>query len=50
MLFIEVWKEGFQFMQILGPLVMCFDAVIVFVENFSLLLLALAILCNSKQF
>ena len=39
------WKRGFQFMQILGLLIMYFDAVVVEVEkNLLLFRLALAIL------
>ena len=44
----EVWKGGFQLMQILGLLGMYFDAVVVEVEKFLLFFfkLALAILCS----
>ena len=43
----EVWKGGFQLMQILGLLGMYFDAVVVEVEKYLLLFrLALAILCR----
>ena len=41
----DVWKEGFQLMQILGLLCMYFDAVVVEVEKYLLFfILALAIL------
>ena len=42
----DVWKEGFQLIQILGLLSLYFDAVVVEVKTFLLLFwLALAILC-----
>ena len=42
----DVWKGGFQLIQILGLLGMYFDAVVVEVKTFLLLFrLALAILC-----
>ena len=45
----DVWKGGFQLMQILGLLDMQFDVVVVFVKNYSLLFeLALASL-NATQ-
>ena len=37
-LFFEVWKGGFQQIQILGLLSIYFDAVVVFVKKFSILL------------
>ena len=47
----EVWKGGFQFIQILGPLGMYFDAVVVEVHTFLILFrLALAMLCTIFYF
>ena len=47
----DVWKEGFQLMQILGLLCMYFDAVVVEVEKYWLFFrLALAILWTGHNF
>ena len=49
-LWIEVWKGGFQLIQILGLLGMYFDAVVAEVKkNLLLFRLALAMLCNSSD-